>query len=268
MARKSSFIFVGVVLLAVSSSAFAQQQTVTLPPSYDLRTANPGCLSKIVSQGSCGSCWSVSAATTLSDRICLKGATDLNSVSDVMLSVQEPLSCVTSLSNGCNGGYMIAAWRYFAARSVATCTGACTTGCWPYKSGSCTPNKDAGKNGCSTCPVNPTCSNRVPMVKFSTAAYGQVVPHSGLTQEVALMYEIYTNGPVQTCFTVYDSFYSFFRSYPTGIYTNPTGSSLGGHCVKILGWGEQQGVKYWIAANSWGTVRVSFIATLPNAETH
>lgn len=67
-----------------------------------------------------------------------------------------------------------------------------------------------------------------------------------------MMYEIYKNGPIQVCFTVFDSFYAFFRSNPRGIYTNPTGASLGGHCVKILGWGEQQSIKYWIVANSWG----------------
>lgn len=27
---------------------------------------------------------------------------------------------------------------------------------------------------------------------------------------------------------------------------------LGGHAVKIVGWGVEDGIKYWICANSWG----------------
>lgn len=32
-----------------------------------------------------------------------------------------------------------------------------------------------------------------------------------------------------------------------------SGSALGGHAIKILGWGEENGVPYWLAANSWNT---------------
>lgn len=28
---------------------------------------------------------------------------------------------------------------------------------------------------------------------------------------------------------------------------------LGGHAIKILGWGEDNGTPYWLAANSWNT---------------
>ena len=60
---------------------------------------------------------------------------------------------------------------------------------------------------------------------------------------------IMQNGPIQTGFTVYQD----FMSYKSGIYTHKTGSALGGHAVKIVGWGEQDGTDYWIVANSWGS---------------
>lgn len=27
----------------------------------------------------------------------------------------------------------------------------------------------------------------------------------------------------------------------------------GNHAIRIIGWGETNGVKYWLCANSWGT---------------
>jgi cathepsin B len=56
-----------------------------------------------------------------------------------------------------------------------------------------------------------------------------------------------TNGPVEAAFTVY----SDFMSYKSGVYKHTSGSVEGGHAVKILGWGVENGEDYWIVANSW-----------------
>lgn len=56
-----------------------------------------------------------------------------------------------------------------------------------------------------------------------------------------------TNGPVEVSFTVYAD----FEAYKSGVYTHVSGSELGGHAVKMLGWGVDNGVEYWIIANSW-----------------
>lgn len=58
-----------------------------------------------------------------------------------------------------------------------------------------------------------------------------------------------TNGPVETGFTVYSDFFN----YTGGVYYHRWGSAQGGHAVKIVGWGNENGMNYWIVANSWGT---------------
>lgn len=47
--------------------------------------------------------------------------------------------------------------------------------------------------------------------------------------------------------------YADFLTYKSGIYAHKTGEFLGGHAIKLLGWGVENDVKYWLAANSWNT---------------
>ena len=41
--------------------------------------------------------------------------------------------------------------------------------------------------------------------------------------------------------------------YKSGVYKHVSGSMLGGHAIKIIGWGNEGGDDYWLVANSWGT---------------
>jgi cathepsin B len=58
-----------------------------------------------------------------------------------------------------------------------------------------------------------------------------------------------TNGPVSATLTIYED----FLTYSGGVYKHQTGSSLGGHAIKIYGWGvdPESGLSYWICMNSW-----------------
>jgi len=42
-------------------------------------------------------------------------------------------------------------------------------------------------------------------------------------------------------------------NYGGGIYQYTSGFYEGGHAVKIIGWGIQGTLRYWVVANSWGT---------------
>merc|ERR1711879_1012806 len=63
------------------------------------------------------------------------------------------------------------------------------------------------------------------------------------------MGDLMTNGPVAAAFTVYAD----FPTYKSGVYKHTSGSALGGHAVKIIGWGVEDGNDYWLVANSWNT---------------
>merc|ERR1712087_1055198 len=56
-----------------------------------------------------------------------------------------------------------------------------------------------------------------------------------------------TNGPLSVAFSVYAD----FPTYTSGVYSHTSGSMLGGHAVVMLGWGTENGRKYWLIKNSW-----------------
>jgi len=66
-----------------------------------------------------------------------------------------------------------------------------------------------------------------------------------------------TYGSVTAAFTVYED----FLNYKSGVYKHVSGSALGGHAVKIIGYGAD----HWIVNNSWndtwgdkGTFKIAF----------
>ena len=68
-----------------------------------------------------------------------------------------------------------------------------------------------------------------------------------------LQKELFQHGLVEVGFFVF----SDFRNYRQGVYFRTRGAygPLGGHAVRLLGWGTQRHrkneVDYWLAANSW-----------------
>nr|CAD2175235.1 unnamed protein product [Meloidogyne enterolobii] len=61
------------------------------------------------------------------------------------------------------------------------------------------------------------------------------------------------NGPVVACFDVYND----FMSYRSGVYFTANARKVGGHAVRIIGWGTQtcsgKSMPFWLIANSWST---------------
>ena len=61
--------------------------------------------------------------------------------------------------------------------------------------------------------------------------------------------ELMTNGPMEASFTVYED----FLHYKSGVYQHIDGKLMGGHAIRLLGWGEEAGTEYWLLANSWNS---------------
>ncbi|XP_039042502.1 cathepsin B-like protease 3 [Hibiscus syriacus] len=210
-------------------------KSLNLPTTFDARTAWPQCstIGIILDQGHCGSCWAFGAVQALSDRFCVHFG--LN----VSLSVNDLLACCGSdCGDGCGGGYPFYAWQYLIGSGVVT------EECDPY----------FDNIGCSHpgCPVYSTPSCVTKCVDGSLL-WDKSIHYSSYAYRIEsnqndIMAEVYKNGPVQVSFTVYED----FAHYKSGVYKHVTGGSLGGHSVKLIGWGtSDDGQDYWLLANEW-----------------
>ena len=197
----------------------------SLPDNFDSRTQWPNCIHQIRDQQSCGSCWAFAASEVLSDRFCIASQGAVN----VVLSPQDMVSC-DKTNMGCNGGYLDRSWSYIVN------TGIVSDECYPYNSGS-------GSTG--TCQIlSGSCVNK--SANFQKYRATSFKTYSSV-QDIKT--DLMTNGPIETGFLVYQD----FMSYKGGIYKKTSNTLLGGHAVKVVGWGKENNVDYWIVANSWGT---------------
>lgn len=204
------------------NSELIEDNSDSLPANFDARTQWPDCVHAIRDQGHCGSCWAFAASEVLSDRFCIasKGKTN------VVLSPQDLVSC-DKVDHGCNGGNPLFSWMHLWNKGIVS------DECMPYTSADGKVEK---------CPSH--CANdNVEFNRYHAAGMPQMLNNN----EQKIKESLFEHGPVETGFTVYED----FMSYKSGIYSHKSGKMLGGHAVKIVGWGEEEGVKYWIAANSW-----------------
>ncbi|GMF38363.1 unnamed protein product [Phytophthora fragariaefolia] len=90
----------------------------------------------------------------------------------------------------------------------------------------------------------PQCFPVTKMVRYRAKSHGH------LAGELAMMKEIQRGGPITCGIACSDE---FTYEYKAGILEDKTGFMDIDHDVEIVGWGEEDGVKYWHVRNSWGT---------------
>jgi len=222
-----------------------------LPENFDSREKWSNCptINEIRDQGSCGSCWAFGAVEAMSDRVCIhsEGKTHFR------FSAEDLVSCCHTCGFGCNGGFPGAAWSYWVHKGlVSGGPYGSDQGCQPYAIKPCEHHVNGTRGPCEEGGKTPKCEKTCQ--KSYTVPY-QKDKHYGKTSysvrrnEDEIRREIFENGPVEGAFTVYED----LLSYKEGVYQHVHGKMLGGHAIRILGWGVENGTKYWLIANSWNT---------------
>jgi len=214
---------------------YTTDPSLVVPTSFVAAANWPNCktIGTIYNQARCGSCWAFGGVESASDRFCIA----TKGTFDQPLSFAMITEC-DQYADGCEGGSNYAVWTYMSSPGIVT------DACYPYYIPTCPPAMQPCLNFVPTpnCWTNSTC------VSGQWKRYSMSNVYN-VNSVADMQKEIMTKGPIESCFTVYED----FLSYKSGVYRHTSGSALGGHCVKVQGWGVENGTPYWLVNNQWTT---------------
>jgi len=205
-----------------------------IPSSFDARQKWPSLIGPVLNQGQCGSCYLFASSEVLMDRMMI--ALSKPVFGSVSLSQQFAVNCFSDQGQdpGCNGGVIQDAMQWMSSN--------------PIPQGA--PAYTAVQSKCPGAAQVPKWFGNGPYSVISSSS------SSASDQKADMQREIMVNGPVAAAIIVYNDFQTWWTSSASsGIYkpANTNQSNIdGGHAIKIIGWGEQDGSPYWLIQNSWG----------------
>ena len=245
MGVEPDFKTVNTSLMPLSYQSYEEE----LPEDFDSREKWSNCptIKSIADQGGCGSCWAVSSATAMSDRVCIHS----NGTFKPRVSAQNLLSCCDTCGHGCNGGRPIEAWQHWIEEGIVT-GGEYNSldGCQPYEIEPCEHHVNGTRGACVHHPTpicHQHCTNPENTITFKKRHTYGLKAYTLEADEKQIMIELITSGPAVASFPVYAD----FVNYKSGVYSYVQGGLLGHHAVRILGWGVENEIAYWLFANSW-----------------
>jgi len=181
-----------------------------------------GVVSAVKDQGHCGSCWAFASTAVIESHFAIKTG-KLFDLSPQQIAMCSPNPKHCGGTGGCAGATQEIAFEY------AKTTGIYEEFQYPYLSYNGTNQE------CYTPQFKPIIGKISDYVKLQANDY------------TALMNAIATIGPVTISVDA-----STWHSYESGIYSgcNSTNPDIN-HAVVLEGYGEENGVKYWLVRNSW-----------------
>merc|ERR1711939_310903 len=180
----------------------------------------------------CGACWAFGSLSALNDRIKIMRK---NQWPDIVLSPQHIINCGSG--GTCKGGNHFLAYKWMIKGD-----GVVDETCAPYEAKN---HQCSAERVCKDCKHSGGCFPVKNPKKYKVAEFGAVVG------EKNIMAEIKARGPVACGVAVTKD---FMKNYKGGIYEDTTGEKRIRHVISLLGWGKaQDGTKYWIGRNSWGS---------------
>lgn len=207
---------------------------ISIPYKYTLDKIYPesinwtakGVVTPVKNQYSCGSCWAFSTTGAV------ESAYAIATGNLISLSEENLIDCSFKYGNaGCNGGLQTAAMKY-----VIDNEGIDTEKSYPLTSvffGQCTSQKN--------CP----CEFKRDHVGAKVSSYKSIL----VGNETDLQYAIKNIGPVSISIDVTKD----FQFYTGGVYIASDCSTTNlNHAVLAAGFGELNGIPYYIVKNSWG----------------
>ncbi|CAH8429291.1 unnamed protein product [Schistosoma haematobium] len=223
---------------------------VEIPSSFDSRMKWPRCksIATIRDQSRCGSSWAFAAVEAMSDRTCIQS----RGRQSVELSAVDLMSCCSDCGFGCDGGFLGHAWDYWVKEGIVTGSSKENhTGCQPYPFPKCEHYVKGKYPACGEkmykAPrCNQTCQKSY-KIPYSQDKHRGKLSYNVADNELSIQKEIMKYGPVESAFNVYED----FLNYKSGIYKHITGEPVGGHAIRIIGWGVEKNTPYWLIANSW-----------------